>query len=140
MEQVPVLGGTLESAATGSGEPVLFVHGSFIADAFAPLRAEKALADRYRLITYNRRGFGGSVHHTGPFSIADQPRDSRAVLEVKQAHIVGHSYGCRVAVELALNSPEIVATLTFAEPGGPPTPAAAEFGAGLQEIRYLEDR
>lgn len=34
---------------------------------------------------------------------------------VKQAHIVSHSYGCRVAVELALNSPEIVATLTFAD-------------------------
>jgi hypothetical protein len=34
----------------GAGEPVALIHGAFIAEAFAPLCAEPALAARYRLV------------------------------------------------------------------------------------------
>lgn len=143
MAEVPVVGGALESVVVGSGEPVLFVHGSFFADAFAPLRRQAALQASYRLIMYNRRGFGRSVRYDGPCSIADQALDAKAVLDfygLDRAHLVGHSYGCRILVELALHSPERVATLTLAEPGGPPTPSAAQFAAGLQEVTRVWER
>jgi len=44
---------------TGSGEPVLLIS-PVIADGFLPLVSEPALADRFRLICPDNRGFGWS--------------------------------------------------------------------------------
>ena len=60
MERVTLDGGAFELEVRGAGEPVVLVHGSHIADAFAPLVAEPALLERYRLVRYHRRGFAGS--------------------------------------------------------------------------------
>jgi pimeloyl-ACP methyl ester carboxylesterase len=98
-----VLGDDAELAydASGMGEPVVFVHGALIADAFRPLLAEPALARRYRLIAYHRRGYGGSSHPPGPAGGARQAADCRTLLRhlgVARAHVVGHSYGGAVAL------------------------------------------
>jgi pimeloyl-ACP methyl ester carboxylesterase len=45
-------------SGSGTGDPVVFIHGAFIADSFRPLLAEPTLAERYKLITYRRRGYG----------------------------------------------------------------------------------
>jgi hypothetical protein len=65
-DRVPVDGGELEYEVSGAGEPILLIHGSILADAFAPLRAQPALADHYRVIHYHRRGFASSCRHAGP--------------------------------------------------------------------------
>lgn len=120
MEQAVVDGITLEYEAVGTGEPVVFIHGAFIADAFRLLVAEPALASRYRLITYHRRGYLGSSRNMGPTSIKQQAADCGAVLRdvgVERAHVVGHSFGGCVALQLALDLPEAVQTLTLLEPG-----------------------
>ncbi len=64
----------LECEAIGHGEAVLLIHGALVADAFLPLMREAALADRYRLIRYRRRGYGGSDPVSGTFSLAQQAR------------------------------------------------------------------
>jgi pimeloyl-ACP methyl ester carboxylesterase len=90
-----------------------------IADAFRSLLSEPILAARYRLIAYHRRGYMGSTHPVGQLSIAEQADDCRELLEylsVAQAHIVGHSFGGVVALQLALDMPETVATLSLLEP------------------------
>ena len=46
MEQADVNRATLEYAVTDAGEPVICIHGAFIADAFQPLLTEPALASR----------------------------------------------------------------------------------------------
>ena len=51
----------LECWVVGVGEPVVLVHGSIIADAFAPLLREPALTGKYQLVSYHRRGFAGSA-------------------------------------------------------------------------------
>jgi pimeloyl-ACP methyl ester carboxylesterase len=110
----------LEYRDSGSGEPVVFVHGAFVADAFRPFVAEPALAGRFRLITYHRRGHGGSGPVDGPVTIEDGARDCLALLsflEVSQAHLVGHSYGANVALQTALDAPEVVRTLCVLEAG-----------------------
>src|SRR5215204_696492 len=76
-DRVPVAGGDLEYDMRGTGEPVLFIHGAILADAFAPLLTQPALADDYRLIAYHRRGFAGSCRHLGPCTIAQQTADAR---------------------------------------------------------------
>jgi pimeloyl-ACP methyl ester carboxylesterase len=131
LDRVPVDGGELEYESGGAGEPVLLIHGSILADAFTPLLAQPTLADHYRLIHYHRRGFAGSCRHTGPCSIAQQADDARALLDhlrVERAHVVGHSYGGTIGLQLALDAPERVATLALLEPAGIAAPSGEAFG------------
>lgn len=118
MERAPVQGGAVEYEVQGSGEPVLLIHGAFIASAFSPLMEEPSL-ENFRLIRYHRRGFAGS---TAPVGLLGQQVDDAAALlrhlDEERAHIVGHSGGGRIALELALSRPEVVQSLTLVEPAG----------------------
>jgi pimeloyl-ACP methyl ester carboxylesterase len=117
MQSVKVNGVVLEYEVIGAGEPVLLIS-PVIADGFLPLLSEPALADRYQLIRYHRRGWVGSTHSPPPVSIADHAADAAALLDqlgVRRAHIAGHSSGAAVAAQLALDHPETVHTLMLLE-------------------------
>ena len=101
------------------GEPVVFIHGAFIADAFGPLLHEPDLARSYQLITYHRRGYGGSSPSHRPVSVERQAMDCAALvryLRIERAHVVGHSFGGAMALQLALEMPQLVHSLTLLEP------------------------
>jgi pimeloyl-ACP methyl ester carboxylesterase len=120
MELARVDEAELEYEVRGTGEPVIFIHGAFIADTFRPLLTVPVLAGRYRLILYHRRGYAGSSRASGTFSVAQQAADCRALLRhlgVERAHVVGHSYGGDVALQLALETPDAVYSLALLEPG-----------------------
>ena len=109
----------LRYEASGAGEPVVCIHGAFIADAFQPLRSEASLADRYRLITYHRRSYVGGDASTAPTTLAEQADDCRRLLShlgVSRAHVVGHSFGGAVGLQLARDAPGLVHTLSLLEP------------------------
>jgi pimeloyl-ACP methyl ester carboxylesterase len=117
MESVKVNGVELEYELIGSGEPVLLIS-PVLADGFLPLLSEPALADRYQLIPYHKRGWVGSTHTPAPVSIADHAADAAALLDhlgVPRAHVAGHSSGAAVAAQLALDQPETVHTLMLLE-------------------------
>jgi pimeloyl-ACP methyl ester carboxylesterase len=119
-ERASVEGAELEYEVRGAGKPVLFIHGSIIAEAFAPLLSQPSLAESYRLVSYHRRGFAGSTHSTAPVSIAQQTADARALMDllgIQRAHVVGHSYGGLIALQLALDAPQRVHSLALLEPG-----------------------
>jgi pimeloyl-ACP methyl ester carboxylesterase len=120
MERARADGTELEYEVAGSGEPAVLIHGAFIADTFRPLLAEPSLEGRYRLILYHRRGYAGSGRGPGPVGVAEQAADCRALLRhlgVARAHVVGHSYGGCVALQLALDDPAVVHSLAVLEPG-----------------------
>jgi pimeloyl-ACP methyl ester carboxylesterase len=120
LERARTDGAELEYEVSGRGEPAVFIHGAFITDTFRPLLAEPSLAGRYRLILYHRRGYAGSSRASDPVSIARQAADCRALLHhlgVERAHVVGHSYGGIVALQLALDTPGVVHSLALLEPG-----------------------
>ena len=97
----------------------MLIHGSHVADAFAPLMGERVLTDRFTLIRYYRRGFAGSSRHNGILSISGQAADCLGLLrqlDVQRAHLVGHSYGGVIALQLALDAPEAVRSLALLEP------------------------
>lgn len=115
-----VNGAAIEYVVSGptDGEPLLFIHGGGLAETFAPIAVHPALAG-YRLIRMHRRGYVGSSEHVGPFSLADQAADAAGLLGalgVERAHVVAHSYGASIALELAANSPERVHSLIVLEP------------------------
>jgi pimeloyl-ACP methyl ester carboxylesterase len=138
MQREPVDGdGTeLEYELLGSpaGEPVVLIHGAFIAEAYAPLCAEPAVAARYRLVRYHRRGYAGSSGVPAPFSIARQAADCRALLRglgIERAHVVGHSSGGVIALQLALDAPEVVHSLVLLEPFLPDVPSGPVFAEAI---------
>jgi pimeloyl-ACP methyl ester carboxylesterase len=127
----------LEYDDRSSGEPIVFIHGSVLADAFEPLLSEPELSGRYRLISYHRRGFAGSTHPNHPISMAEQAEDCRKLLRhlgVARAHVVGYSYGGLIALQLALDTPELVESLVLLEPPLLDVPSGAGFSNAMASV------
>jgi pimeloyl-ACP methyl ester carboxylesterase len=118
----------LEYEEAGSGEPVLLIS-PVVAGAFVPFLSQSALVDRFRLIRYHRRGWGGSTHTPGPVGLAEHAADAAGLLEflgVDQAHVAGHSSGGAIALQLALDRPDLVHSLVLLEPTLLSLPGAQE--------------
>jgi pimeloyl-ACP methyl ester carboxylesterase len=119
MERAVINGTMLEYKVSGAGEPVVFIHGALIADAFIPLLTEPSLAGKHRLITYHRRGYMGSGRILKATTLKQQADDCRGLLRhlgIQEMHVVGHSYGGAVALQLAMDAPSLVRTLALLEP------------------------
>src|SRR5215467_4375197 len=133
MQRADSKGIQLEYQISGTGDSIVFIHGAFIADSFRPLLAEPALADRYKMIIYRRRGYGSLKAHfdTMPITAEQQSADCAGLLRqlgIERAHVVGHSFGGCVALQLALDAPELVRSLALLEP-------ALFVGASAQSYR-----
>jgi pimeloyl-ACP methyl ester carboxylesterase len=97
---------------------------------------DSTLSGQYRLINYHRVGYGQSDRASGPMSVAEQAADARALLQqlgIQRAHIVGHSYGGVVALQLALDAPEVVHSLALLEPSIP-----AALGDPEVALKFME--
>jgi pimeloyl-ACP methyl ester carboxylesterase len=104
----------------GSGAPVVFVHGA-VADLrfWEPQRA--AFAKQYRFISFSQRyhGTGAWPDDGKQYSAETHTADLVAfinALELGPVHLVGLSYGGTVATLLATKEPQLLRTLTLAEP------------------------
>jgi len=118
MEQANIDGISLEYETRGSGDPVVFIHGAHMGDTYRPLMAEPALKD-YRFIGYHRRGYAGSGRPDGPLSVSEHAADCLALLrnlDAAPGHVVGHSSGAVIGIQLALDAPDAVRSLTLLEP------------------------
>ena len=118
METAAVADVSLEYVDSGTGDPVVCIHGAFVADVFEPLASDHTLTDRYRLIRYHRRGYGGSSPSGAHAGLTELARDCQALLSylgVTRAHLVGHSLGGAIALQLALDAPERVHTVSLLE-------------------------
>lgn len=147
MERAKLNAVELEYEVKGSGEPVLLISTGPIAEGFMPFLSEPALVERYRLISYHQRGQAGSTHSRAPVSFAEHAADAAALLGhlgIGRAHVAGHSSGGAIALQLALDCPDRVHTLTLLEPPlmGVPSaraffekagPALAAYGSGERE-------
>jgi pimeloyl-ACP methyl ester carboxylesterase len=116
----------------GTGEPVVLVHAGGFADWFLPVNASPAL-DSCRVIRIRRAGYAGAAP-ARHLTIADHACHVGAVadhLGLSRIHCVGHSSGCHIALQLALDRPELVRSLVLLEPaagGGFAVPASEELG------------
>jgi pimeloyl-ACP methyl ester carboxylesterase len=144
MQTAHLDGVELKYHAVGSGEPVLLIHGGFIADTFVPLLAEPRIVGSFRLIAYHRRGYGGSSRATAPFTIRQQATDARALLRhlgIPRAHVAGHSYGGVIAIQLSLDAPEVVASLALLEPAlVASVPSGSTFLETVASIQAMHQR
>jgi pimeloyl-ACP methyl ester carboxylesterase len=114
-------GGRIWAATTGvPGAPhVVLIHGSLDRSA-GMLKLSRRLDRRFRVTRYDRRGYGRSAPHPGPFAIADQVADLVEVLDAAPdapgPHLLlGHSYGGNVALATAQRRPDRVAGVVVYE-------------------------
>jgi pimeloyl-ACP methyl ester carboxylesterase len=109
--------------AEGTGEPLLLIQGlGYGRRGWGP--APAMLARRFRVITFDNRGFGDSEAPPGPYTTLQLARDALAVLdaaEIERTNVIGISLGGMVAQELVLAEPERVRKLVLCSttPGGP---------------------
>jgi pimeloyl-ACP methyl ester carboxylesterase len=106
----------------GAGEPLLLIQGlGYGRRGWGP--APALLAHRFRVVSFDNRGFGESDAPPGPYTTAQLAQDALAVLdatEIDTAHVIGISLGGMVAQELVLARPERVRKLVLCSttPGG----------------------
>ena len=105
----------------GDGEVVYLVHAGAHSASFGPLFDEPTL-DPFHVIRPIRPGSGRSPAPDEKASIAAHARSCGELMRklgVERAHLVGHSSSCCIGLQLALDSPELVASLVLFEPARP---------------------
>jgi len=101
----------------GDGPVVVLVHGAMDRSS-SMLRVRRSLEEEFRVVRYDRRGYGRSLAAGPPSSFGQQVDDLAAVLGERRADVVmGHSLGGVVGLALAERSPERVgAVLAYEAP------------------------
>jgi pimeloyl-ACP methyl ester carboxylesterase len=104
----------------GSGDPLFLVHGSWgdhtVWEAVAPL-----LADRFHVVSYDRRSHSRSAHPEGERTRRQDEDDLAgliAALADGPAYVVGNSFGGLVTLGVAARYPELVRAAAIHEPPG----------------------
>jgi pimeloyl-ACP methyl ester carboxylesterase len=117
--EVDLPGRTLEFFERGSGEPLLLIHAGVFAAWFTPLARDAAL-DGFRVLETVRAGYGPTAPTPGRrLTVADHARDCAALLDslrIRRAHVLGHSSGSVIALQLAVDRPDLVQSLVLVEP------------------------
>ena len=100
----------------GSGDPVLLLHGGLSDSDLLLDPLEPALADRFRVVAFDRRGHGRTADTDAPFHYDDMATETIAVIDKligAPAHLVGWSDGGNVALLVALRRPDLVRSLVL---------------------------
>lgn len=120
-DMLPVPGAQLYSATRGTGPLLVFiVGGNGDAEVFTAIAG--ALASRFTVVTYDRRGFSRSPAQ-GPIDdaarITQDADDAARVIALRgggPALVFGSSSGAIVGLELVARHPAVVRTLVAHEP------------------------
>lgn len=103
----------LNAVEIGQGEPVAVLHGLFgNAQNWSAVQKRLATGGR-RVMALDLRNHGSSAHDPAMDypSMAEDVAETLAALGVRQAAVIGHSMGGKVAMALALTRPDRVARL-----------------------------
>ncbi len=115
-----VNGAELHYIEQGSGDPVIFVHGS-LGDYRTWMPQFEPLAQRYRVISYSRRYHFPNTW-AGPgtdYSVSLHANDLIGLIEalgLGPANVVGNSFGAYTTLVAATRRPDLLRNLVIGEP------------------------
>jgi len=104
----------------GQGAPVLLVPPSWWPAATWNVGVVPALSQRYRTIIFDCRGTGRSSKPKDGYTVQQFARDGLALLshlKISRCHVVGFALGGQIVQSMAIERPDLVATLTMAAAG-----------------------
>ncbi len=104
--------GQLYYESAGEGIPLVLTHAAFL-DSRMFDGVWEALAAHFRVIRYDMRGYGQSGSAKGPVCRRDDLTRLLNALDVTRAHLVGCSNGGQISLDLALEQPQRVVSLTL---------------------------
>ena len=120
----------------GSGAPVVFVHAATGSSKVWEYQRPEFVKRGYRVITYDRRGYGRSVTDSSgpqPGTGADDLNALMDYLKIDRFHLVGTAAGGFVAWDYALSFPKRLRSLVVANSiGGVQDP---EYQEAMQRLR-----
>src|SRR5262249_42655125 len=102
---------------SGEGAAVVLVSGGGLLDRRGWDAQFQALAGHYEVIRYDIRGSGKWARPLGPFSHSQDLGALLEVLNAKKCHIIGVSFGGAIALDFALEHPEVVERLILVSSG-----------------------
>ncbi len=142
MPTIRVNGADLFYEESGSGEPLLLLHG--LGSSTLDWEPQvKAFAPYYRVIVLDMRGSGKSRdadHPKGPFSVKQFAADSAAALDklgASPAHVAGLSMGGMIAFQLAVDFPRSVKTMTIINSGPRLVPQTLKEHYGIAVRKFV---
>jgi pimeloyl-ACP methyl ester carboxylesterase len=141
MTTAVVNGVRLAYEISGTGEiPLVMVHGGFESHRTWD-RVVPHLADSFRVLTYDRRGYGASEGPSGQGGVRANVTDLAALIEhldLAPAWVAGQSAGGDIALWSAAERPELLRGIIAHEPGVPSLladdPATAPMLEGLTQL------
>ena len=122
---------------SGSGEPLVLVHGSW-GDHHSWDLVVSPLADAFQVLAYDRRGHSASERRAGQGSVFEDADDLAALideLDLAPAHVAGNSFGAAIALRAATRRPDVFRTLIVHEPPLFPLLAGTELEPALSEVQ-----
>ena len=100
---------------SGDGPPALFIQGvNTHGDGWLPQVQD--LKHRFTCLTFDNRGMGNSERGADKISVDRMADDARAIMAAvgwESAHLVGHSLGGGIALQLALTARAAVRSLSL---------------------------
>ena len=92
-----------------------------MADANIPLVIfSNIFTKKYNILHYHRRGYGKSINkRNNSASIFQHVEDCKKIMDllnIKKAHMVGHSIGGAIALQLASHYPDHIESIILLEP------------------------
>lgn len=129
----PIEGAGLYYEVTGEGQPLVLAHAGFVDrrmwdDQFL------VFARRYRVVRYDRRGFGNSKLTPGPFSHRRDLYHLLKFLDIEAAHLLGCSMGGQIIIDFALEHPEMTSSLVLVSSALGGYPLQGDMPKPLQEL------
>jgi pimeloyl-ACP methyl ester carboxylesterase len=120
LHKLEINGAELHYTERGAGDPVVFVHGG-LGDFRTWGPQIGPFADRYRVISYSRRGHYPNAWPEDYTEVAmlRHVEDLAVLIEkldLGPSHIVANSYGGYISLHTALKFPHLIRTLALAEP------------------------
>ena len=126
----------LHALVTGTGSPVVLLHGLFGA-ARNLGGLSRFLAPHHRVLALDARNHGDSPHHLAmdyPTMAADV-HETMAAEAALPAAVLGHSMGGKTAMLLALTHPQAVSRLVVADIA--PVPYRSHFGSYIPAMQAV---
>lgn len=126
---------------TGEGQPLVLLHAG-VADSHMWDEQFAVFAQQYRVVRYDLRGYGQSEVPAKAFRAHEELAQLLQQLKISSAHIVGISYGGKIALDFTLAHPEMVKKLVLVAPsisGSLPAPEVLKFYEDEEAALEAED-